>query len=83
MSYDDVRFPSDKPRLSPIRGARLNATYCLVRLTYLQAKMLFLAADQMTDDSSDAFHNIGWSGKEAKAFHEAIDKLGETAGRWP
>lgn len=76
--YTDV--PIRRPRRSPIRGARLNANYCLVRLTYLQAQMLYLAAEPMKNETPS---EIGWSGAEFYAFQQALDKLGETAERWP
>lgn len=67
----------------PIRGARLNAKYCLVKLTYLQAQQLFQAASQMEDDARMNPKDIGWTGAEAKALKEALDKLRETSERWP
>lgn len=83
LDSDDHEVIASKKML-PIRSARLNAKYALVKLTYLQAKMLFLAADQMTDDADeDALHNIGWSGIEARAFRQAMENLGETRERWP
>lgn len=64
----------------PIRTARLNERYCLVKLTYLQAQQLFLAADPMRHDYGK---DSGWSDRERKALREALDKLGDTAERWP
>jgi hypothetical protein len=61
---------------APIRGARLNGSYCLVRLTYLQAQQLYRAATEPADALSDM------GGREFRALREALGKLQETSERW-
>lgn len=73
-------FPK-RPPMQPLRTVRLNAKYCLVKLSYFQAQQLFLAADPMRDDP--ASKDIGWTDLQRKALREALDKLSETTERWP
>ena len=80
--YRDVNSPLITRR-HPISDARLNGTYCLVRLTYLQAKFLFLAARWMQSEINEDFTEVGWTGAEGKALREALAKLKTTSGRWP
>lgn len=61
-------------RMPPVRGARLNQNYALVRLTYLQAQALWCAAAQ---------GGIGLDGKYLRANREGLAKLLETQERWP
>lgn len=42
-----------------------------LRLTWLQAEQLYLAAETLYDDRPP-----GWSGKEFLAYKQALDKLG-------
>ena len=50
-------------------------------LEILEAKFLFLAADQMQDYAEKEWKEIGWTAREADAYLRAIRKLQHALAR--